>query len=181
MKCSECGHDQSPKTAIFCLNCGRPLDPAALPVIREPVFPGLFDVRSWLEGAKKRNGFFGRHRRAFGICFSVMLAPKQAVAIDGTLRIVLCGIPDEADLDLQLPVRKEDFAVRRFDLMTTSYNSLSYIYRHPHPLVPVPVDNGCKLELALTVEGGEIYTASQNIFFLDREPGTGPPPPNLWE
>lgn len=180
MKCLECGNEENPAGALFCVKCGRPLDPRAITTAPESVFPGLFDVRSWLEGKERRKGFFGPYRRAFAICFTVMPAPKQAIAIDGDLRLALGGILHEADLDLHLPVRKEDFAVRRFDLMTTSFNTLSYIYRHPQPVIPVPAGGGCRLDLKLTAESGEVYTASQKIFFMDREPGTGPPPPNLW-
>jgi hypothetical protein len=180
MKCPECGNEESSKGALFCVKCGRPLDPLAMKIAPGPVFPGLFDVRSWLEGKKRRKGFFGPYRRAFAICFTVMPAPKQEIAIDGNLRLALGGILNEADLDLHLPVRKEDFAVRRFDLLTTSFNSLSYIYRHPQPVIPVPAGGGCKLDLKLTAKSGEVYTASQKTFFLDREPGTGPPPHKLW-
>lgn len=180
MKCPECGNEENPQDALFCLKCGRPLDPRVMNIAPEPFFPGLFDVRSWLEGKKRRKGFSGPYRRAFAICFTVMPAPKQAMAIDGDLRLALSGIPNQADLGLHLRVRKEDFAVRRFDLLTTSFNTLSYIYRHPQPVIPVPAGSGCKLDLMLTAESGEVYTASQKIFFLDREPGTGPPPPKLW-
>ena len=180
MKCLHCGDDESPKGAQFCLKCGRPREAAVMEGAPGPVFPGLFDVRSWLEGKKRRNGFFGPYRRPFAICFTVMLAPKQAIAIDGSLRLVLGGIPNQADLDRQLSVRKEDFVIRRFDLLTTSFDSLSYLYRHSEPVIPVPVGGPCKLELTLTARSGEVYTASQNIFFLDREPGTGLPPPKMW-
>jgi hypothetical protein len=180
MKCPECGNEESSKGVRFCLKCGTPLDPAVMKITPEPVFPGLFDVHCWLEGKKRRKGFFGPTRCSFAICFTVMSAPKQAIAINGNLRLAVGGLTNETDLVLHLRVRKEDFAVRRFDLLTTSFNSLSYIYRHPEPVIPVPAGGGSKLDLKLTAESGEVHSASLTTFFQDREPGTGPPPPNLW-
>ena len=179
MRCAECGNEEHPKTALFCVKCGQPLGP--LPYNITPLsFPALHDIRCWLEGAKQRNGFFGPYRRAFGLCFTVMPAPKQAIAVDGNLHLKIAGILNKADLELNVPVRKTDFAVRRFDLMTVSFQSLSYIYRHPQPVIPVPTDGGCKLALTLTDQDGKVYTGARETFFIDREPGTGPRPQRPW-
>ena len=118
--------------------------------------------------------------RAFGICFTVMPVPKQSIAVDGLLHLKVFGILNKADLELDVPVRKADFAVRRFDLMTLSFESLSYTYRHSQRVIPVPTDGGCQIDLKLTADGGEVYKGSLKTFFIDRGPGTGPRVQGPW-
>ena len=174
MRCVECGNENHPKTALFCVRCGKPLSSAAKIRTTETTFPGLFDLRCWLEVKEQRKGFFGPYCRAFGICFTVMSAPKQAIAVDGKLHLMVAGILNKAHLELDVPVRKEEFAVRRFDLMTTSFESSSYVYRHAQPVIPVPTDGGCKVDLTLIAGSGEVYKGSRKTFFTDHEPDTGP-------
>jgi hypothetical protein len=139
-----------------------------------PSFPALCDIRCWLEGARLRKGIFGPYHQAFGICFTVMPAPKQAIAVDGNLHLKITEILNKPDLELNVRLRKGDFAVRRFDLMTVSFESLSYTYRHAQPVIPVPANGGCQLDLTLTADSGEIYKGSRKTYFSDREPGAGP-------
>jgi hypothetical protein len=180
MRCLECGNEEHPKTALFCVKCGQPLGPLPYKPVMPPAFPALCDIRCWLEGPKQRKGFFGPYCRAFAVCFTVMPAPRQANAVDGNLHLKIVGILNKAGVEFDVPVRKEDFAVRRFDLMTISFESLSYTYRHSQPVIPVPTDGGCQLDLTLTADGGQVYKASLKTFFIDREPGTGPRVQRPW-
>jgi hypothetical protein len=180
MRCVGCGNEEHPKTALFCVKCGQPLGPLPYKPVTQPVFPALCDIHCWLEGTRQRNGFLGPHCRAFAICFTVMPAPKQAIVVDGNLHLKIVGILNKADLELEVRARKEDFAVRRFDLMTVSFQSLSYTYRHSQSVIPVPTDGGCKLDLALIADRGEVYKGSLVTFFIDREPGMGPRVQRPW-
>ena len=173
-------NEEHPTTALFCVKCGSSLGSLSQTAVSGPTFPGIFDVRCWLEGRKKRAGFFGPYRRAFAIAFTVMPAPKQAIVVDANLHLKVSGILNKSDLELDVPVRKEDFSVRRFDLMTVSYQSPTYIYRHSEPAIAVPTDGGCQLDLTLATDGGQIFHASQRTFFRDREPGIGPRTQRPW-
>jgi len=180
MKCPECGNEEHPKTAIFCVKCGACIDPSKIKPSEPIKFPCIFDLRCWLEGEKERTSIVGPYRRRFGICFTAMEAPRKPVAVDGTLTMRIKGILNKADLRQEVRIRKEDFAVRRFDLMTVSYASPCYVYRHPRSEIPVPTDGGCKIELSITADTGETFAIARETDFIDKEPGTGQPPKGPW-
>ena len=180
LRCPECGNEEHPTTAIFCVKCGYLPKPHVLKQSSGPTFPGLFDLQCWLTGEKRRKRLFGPIRRAFALRFTVMPAPKQAIAVDGVLRLKIKGIFNKADVEREVRVRNDDFAVTRFDLLTISFQSLSYTYRDPEPEIPVPTDGGCKVELTLTTDSGDVYQAERQSFFIDSEPGVGPPPGGPW-
>jgi hypothetical protein len=73
-----------------------------------------------------------------------MPVSKPAISLDGNLHLKVIGIPNKADLEVDLRMHKEEFVTRRFDLMTISFESLSYIYWHPRRVVPVLTDRGCR-------------------------------------
>ena len=181
MKCPKCGSEKHPEGAIYCLQCGGVIRPEKL-ATPEPVrYPHLSNICCWLEGKKRRKGLFGPARQGFGISLSINLEPKKEAAVDGTLRIRIRNNYRNVNLEKEVPVRKEEFRHRRFDLMTVSFDSLSWIHRHPEPEIFVPVDGGgYEVHLQLTANDATIFEGSRNTFFSDREPGTGEPPTRPW-
>jgi hypothetical protein len=173
MKCPRCGSEEHPSMAIVCVRCGFTLDPSRVRPIEEsgPKFPCLFDVRCWLEANTSWKALLGSDLRGFGICFSVMPAPKREVAVDGSLRIRINSDYRIVDFEQEVRVRSEDFVKRSFELLSLSYRSLSWLHRHAKPEIPVPVPGRpYKLELYLETDAGEIYEAAKETCFNDREP-----------
>jgi hypothetical protein len=181
MKCAACGNEEHPATALFCVKCGAVLDPSKVRPPAPPTFPGLFEVRAWLEGEPERKGLFGPYRRRFGLSFVYLDKPKSVLAADGTLSIRIRGVFNKADVAREVRVRKEEFVDKRMNHLTLSVVLTCYIYHHPEPAIPVPTDGGCRMEIMFTPDGCEpVRYIRESTYFTECEPGTEEPNRGPW-